>query len=186
MVAGMARPKTQAVSIECTHSHNRKFHRTMRGDRWAFSVSRSHLRGFFVCFLMGTACGPHLGADVRGRVTVQNRPLSGLIVFHPKAHGPLAGSVIDRNGYYRLETGSIRSMKPGDYTVCISGTTDGTSGTSSRPPRAGTVVEARYADPATSGLNVTVQSGTNVFDFDLLSGGGAAQETGRLSGSGSR
>lgn len=135
------------------------------------------------CFLTGTACRPFLGADVRGRVTVENKPLSGLIVFHPKARGPVAGSAIDRNGYYRLETGSIRSMRPGDYTVCISGTTDGDSGTSPWPPRAGAVVESRYADPATSGLNVTVNPGNNVFDFDLSPDGGAAERKRRSLGS---
>jgi hypothetical protein len=114
--------------------------------------------------------GPEM-ARVTGTVTYKSRPvMKGLVTFvstnasHRNATGQL-----DPNGGYRLQTESPGDgAELGDYQVTIYAHDEQIL---DYKPKVPVKVERRtpekYENPKTSGLRVTVKSGSNEFNFPL-------------------
>lgn len=114
-------------------------------------------------WLSSLGCGtqgdqPELGR-VRGRVTLDEKPLSGVIVrFFPET-GRAATATTDSHGRYDLiYTYGVHGAKVGPNAVSFAWP-DGESGTAPIP--------AKYG--AKSELQVDVKAGRNTFDFALES-----------------
>jgi hemoglobin len=91
---------------------------------------------------------PAGAASVEGHISFQGKPLSGGTVVLASAQGNAAGD-ITVTGTYRVE-----GVKPGEYSVSImAAKADG--------------VPAKFGDPKTSGLKISVQDGKNTFDIEL-------------------
>jgi len=120
-------------------------------------------------------CGSGL-SSVSGTVTLDGKPLagndklSGTVQFSPEAgRGATAVGNLDQNGRYHLSTGSRVGVLPGRYLVSVSAVEiippkvagEAGSGRLATPPR--------YADAKTSGFTAEVSSGSNSFDYALLS-----------------
>lgn len=120
-------------------------------------------------------CGDRL-ASVSGSVTLDGQPLaggpelSGIVQFVPEGGGgtPAIG-YLDANGHYQLASGSRLGIRPGKYLVSIS------AAKIIPPAQPGEAAGGRpatprlYADPRRSGLTAEVRSGSNTFDFAILS-----------------
>jgi hypothetical protein len=111
--------------------------------------------------MAGAAClgcggSPFPMGNVTGRVTYGGEPLTSGVVYFLPQHAMAAVGPIDATGRYRL-----RSRREGDgaavgrHRVFLAVDAD----------RLGAIVPDRYRDPATSGWEVEVKPGDNVFDF---------------------
>ncbi len=128
--------------------------------------------------VLGSGCSDRT-ASVSGVVKLDDAPLAiaarqrGMVVFRPVAGGATCTSLIDGSGRYSVATGSDTGVVPGDYMVSVRviELVDGEAGegASGRP-----ITPALYADPLTSGLLYSVQSGSNKIDIALDSGAGPA------------
>jgi hemoglobin len=87
-------------------------------------------------------------SSVEGHITFQGKPLSGGTVLFGSAQGNAAGD-ITVTGTYRVE-----GVKPGEYAVSIMAAK-------------ADAVPAKFGDPKTSGLRISVQDGKNNFDIEL-------------------
>jgi hemoglobin len=84
------------------------------------------------------------GGSVKGRVTFNGKPLAqGAVTLSDKG-GKAHSAAIEADGSYGLE-----NVPPGEYKVAVRGG------------------PAKFADPATSGLTVTVTKGKQVLDIEL-------------------
>jgi len=112
-------------------------------------------------------------ASVSGKVTYNGKPVPlGTVVFQandPNGHN--ATGAIGSDGSYTLQT-----EKPGDgallvdYKVSISAIEGGEVALDYVPPKPikpKRLVPEQYENPETSGLTRKVESGSNMFNFDL-------------------
>jgi hypothetical protein len=99
---------------------------------------------------------PELGY-VTGKVTLDGKPLAGVIIaFYPES-GRMGTAIVDKDGHYDVKyTNRIRGTKLGPSTVHFSWQTGDT----------GPAIPERYGDR--SELTVDVKR-KNVFNFDLVS-----------------
>lgn len=114
-----------------------------------------------ICVAAGCGkSGPEV-APVKGRVTLDGRPLSTVdIVFQPADGKPPATSRTDEEGNYQLLYKRGQNGAPvGQHTVRIAFT----SGIVAKPPN----IPERYNKQ--SELKREVKSGSNEIDFDLKS-----------------
>jgi hypothetical protein len=137
--------------------------------------------GFLWAFLAGGllaagGCGGKQDVGyVSGKVTLNGQPLSkGSVVFHNPAKGIVVSAPLQPDGSYTAKTYQLAGLPPGEYQVSISPTGVGSGETPlAEPPKpsasSGTTnIPAKYLQPKTSGLKVTVQPGKNPpFDFNL-------------------
>jgi hypothetical protein len=120
-------------------------------------------------------CGPKLG-EVIGVVTLDGQPLRGgdgvraTVVFQPVASGgvPAVGNV-GREGEYRLSSGSQEGVAPGEYAVTCTASQKIVGRDPNAAPIAKRITDPKYANAATSGLQFTVQPGSNEFNIALES-----------------
>lgn len=105
---------------------------------------------------------------VAGQVTFKKQPLKGVgVCFVPKAKGRPAIGVTDENGHYQLKTFEPNDgAVPGEYGVSVlppagkaakPGPADKTAG----------ALPAKYKSSETSGLQVTVETGKQEYNFNL-------------------
>jgi hypothetical protein len=122
-------------------------------------------------------CGSNL-AEVNGVVTVDGQPLQGgngvraTVIFQPATGvGRVAVGLVDSSGQYHLSSGSEAGVVPGEYVVTCSATqlVRGSDGSVSGGRR---VTDPKYADTKTSGLQFTVEPGSNEFNISLTSASG--------------
>jgi hypothetical protein len=116
-----------------------------------------------ICVAAGCGkSGPEV-APVKGRVTLDGRPLSTVdIVFQPEDGKPPATSRTDEEGHYELlYKRGVNGAPVGQHTVRIAFT----SGIVAKPP----TIPDRYNKQ--SELHREVKSGSNEIDFDLKSEG---------------
>ena len=116
-----------------------------------------------ICVAAGCGkSGPEV-APVKGRVTLDGRPLSTVdIVFQPEDGKPPATSRTDEEGNYELLYKRGQNGAPvGQHTVRVALT----SGIVAKPPN----IPAKYN--TASELHREVKSGNNEIDFDLKSEG---------------
>ena len=89
-------------------------------------------------------------AQLKGKVTLNGKPLAGATVAFLKGTVVVATGKTDENGSFRLATGGVPGVSPGVYTVVISRKTTTATGTKTER------IPAKYSDPKTSGLSFTV------------------------------
>ena len=120
----------------------------------------------FCLLIAGCGSGNNL-ATVRGRVTLNGRPLEGALVeFQPTATGgsPSSGTTDAEGRYELMYTFDTPGATPGEHAVSIrTGGTflDNEGREADRPER----VPAKYNTQTE--LQRTVEPGRNVLDFDL-------------------
>lgn len=118
-------------------------------------------------------CGNGM-AQVSGAVTMGGEPIAGggdtrcTVNFIPEGGAGAQGvGLVDANGRYTIQTGSLSGVKPGGYIVTILATTLVPSTVEGFPPGGRVITPRRYADPGQSGFRVEVEPGANEFQFDL-------------------
>ncbi len=123
-------------------------------------------------------CGNYHGASVEGEVTLDGQPISdsavGTVAFFPDAGGPPATGRIVYGSRYELSTGREDSLIPGEYsvTVGINEAPSSLTGKNGAPPPPGKpITPSRYRQKRTSGLQFTVEPGSNTIDLELQSKG---------------
>ena len=127
------------------------------------------------CFVL-SGCGNGL-AQVSGQVTLDGQPLRGgsgdvrvTVHFLPASGvGPTAIGLADENGNYILGTGSQTGVPPGDYVVTCAASALVRPAGGSAAPSGRRIIDPKYANATTSGLQFTVQPGNNEFDISLQS-----------------
>lgn len=101
---------------------------------------------------------------VEGNVTYSGKPLDhGMLSFLPST-GKLVGAPIRPDGRYSIE------LAPGDYTVSVNAPPklpEGFQEGDPLPPPDPNALPAKYNRKETSGLSVTVESGTGPQTFDV-------------------
>lgn len=130
--------------------------------------------GFITCLaLCGLAgCGSEFGATAEGIVTLDGKPISpGLITFAPEDPGIApAVSDLDSNGRFVLITNKKPGVRPGKYRVAIQAfrPPDVPMGQRTMTPSERLVPE-KYFDVNTSGLEFTIDPGSNDIPVELTS-----------------
>lgn len=118
--------------------------------------------------------------EVTGRVTLRGQPLpGGLVQFRHADRGHVTTARIEPDGRYEVITPQGKGLPPRTYQVSLLPPplpAFGPNPTFSRTeapaaPRVPTAIPARYRDPETSDLSLTVREGVNVFDIELKAGG---------------
>ena len=130
-------------------------------------------------------CGRHSGPPrwpVRGRVTLQGKPVNGgSITFENLTMGVAVVAPLDINGEYEMKTHNAEGLPAGTYRVSVTSQPiapprpldDQRPMIPSTPPRNANIpitpIPVRYQALASSGLTATIESGEDRrFDFDLV------------------
>jgi hemoglobin len=116
---------------------------------------------------------PAGAAVVAGKVTYNGKPLPGGFVLFQSADGKTARAEIKEDGTYRAD-----ALAPGDYKVGVDTESlkpKGPPDDKAKPPDAKgglkyLPVPAKYRDPTTSGLTLTVNKGEQTHDIALDDG----------------
>ncbi len=123
--------------------------------------------------LLTTGCGNNL-SQVTGVVTLDGQPLKGgsgvhaTVFFQPVSKaGTAAVGVVDKNGVYKLSTGSQSGITPGEYLVTYSASQIIPSATPGGTPSGKRISNPKYASAKTSGLRFEVKEGENEFDISI-------------------
>lgn len=119
-------------------------------------------------------CGGPFEATVKGQVALDGEPLgTGTVTFSPMAaDGSSAYARVTDSGRYRLQTGREFGLPAGEYRVTVVArdrpevlhTADG-----GPPPPGRMLTPAWYRSTETSGLQFTVERGSNTIDLELSS-----------------
>jgi len=118
--------------------------------------------------LMIAGCGNSDWGYLEGTVRLNGEPVGpGTMTFEPVA-GDKAGALASfgEDGKYSVRSAGRKEGAPiGEYRVAIiGGESFGEEVAGPRPP---SKIPARYSQPATSNLTVTIEPGTKTMDFDL-------------------
>jgi hypothetical protein len=130
------------------------------------------LRGLAVVavVLIVTGCGGPYDASVTGVATLDGSPIPrGTVKYIPNGAGPSAYGLIEEDGSYTLMTGREDGLPSGSYTVTVVANEKSIpSANPSAPPTPGKpITPPWYRTESTSGLNVTVQPGSNEINLEL-------------------
>ena len=116
-------------------------------------------------------CGSRQAAQVSGRVTLNDQPLTtGTVTFHPAdGQGAVAVGTIDQQGRFQISTGTDSGLAPGAYIVTVVATeafqpTDPTAEVHYRD-----LAPVRYANVSESELKADVKAGPNDVPLALRS-----------------
>jgi hypothetical protein len=135
-----------------------------------------------LCSLCVAGCGSDLASrgSVRGRVTLDGKPLTHGVVYFVHVRGSREGpatavGTISADGTYRLRTpGKGQGAESGTYRVYIQATEESPASATgdpepfATPPERWSIPE-RYTVPATSGLDFNVGTdGEQVIDIELV------------------
>lgn len=127
-----------------------------------------------VLTLLCVACSPSpFDADVSGAITLDGKPVDpGVVVFSPVDPGKNASrGNIDRSGGYYMKTKHDRGIDAGEYRVAVQvydkGEPPGPGERAS--PNLPPLVPEKYLKVETSGLEYTVEPGSNRIDIALTS-----------------
>ncbi len=125
---------------------------------------------------LASGCGG--GQDVgyvSGKVTLGGQPLGqGSVVFHNPSKGIVVAAPLGPDGSYTVKTHQGAGLPPGEYQVSISPAGVGSGETplvekpTPGPGSGGPAIPAKYLQPTSSGLKVTIKPGKNPpFDINL-------------------
>lgn len=125
-----------------------------------------------IVFFCMIGCGSEFGATAEGMVTLDGKPISpGFITFAPEDPAAVpAVSDLDSKGHFVLTTSKKHGLAPGKYKVAIQAfrPPDVPAGQRTMTPSERLVPE-KYFDVKTSGLEYTVEPGTNSIPVELSS-----------------
>lgn len=69
--------------------------------------------------ILSVGCGPSGYLSAEGVVTLDGQPLSDATVMFVSPDKALASARTNSEGEFRMETGSIEGIKPGEYAVTV-------------------------------------------------------------------
>ncbi|MAT69095.1 MAG: hypothetical protein CMJ58_06170 [Planctomycetaceae bacterium] len=119
--------------------------------------------------LSAAGCGGR-EATVEGVVTLDGQPVTtGSVSFMPASGGQKAVGVIDESGHYELMTNQDTGLDAGQYVATVTARERGESDGSGPPLPGKYLVPMKYSLPNRSGLNYTVEAGSNTIDITLTS-----------------
>lgn len=112
--------------------------------------------------------------SIDGQKVLGTEGVRGTVVFAPREEGlPTGSGVLNEKGQYSIYVGASEGLKPAPYRVSVTVTKVRPATTEGGTPSGQLMSPAKYANPQQSGLEVTVEPGSNTFDFELETGGGA-------------
>jgi hypothetical protein len=132
-----------------------------------YASGRLGLRLFHLVLLgalLSAGCGQRETYPVRGTVLYEGKPAVGAVVFlHPAgASEPMRSRPsgrVGKDGSFSITTPNLGDgAKPGDYLVTVVWRAEAGPGDSEEDED---LLPARYLDPKTSGLRITVKPGQN-------------------------
>lgn len=116
-------------------------------------------------FVLSVGCSQKETAEVRGRVTVDGKPVGpGMVIFIPESSGEGRNSATGQfgvDGQYELTTFI------GRHRVVVQGTSGASYGEELPDFGKESVIPMNYADPKLSGLTANVDAGENNIDLPL-------------------
>lgn len=122
--------------------------------------------------LASLGCGGGKESQVSGHVKLDGNPVGpGTIVFVPAegASNPADGA-IQVDGSYSLKTSRTDGLNPGKYKVTVTVLDQPEVQPGERSMIAAKLITPeKYRDPATSGLEFSVEPGSNKIDVELTS-----------------
>jgi hypothetical protein len=122
----------------------------------------------WLAVLLAGGCGKADWGYLSGTVKLNGQPVGpGTITFEP-TDAERAGSIASfgEDGQYTvISAGRKEGARVGEYRVLIQG--GSTFGEETVGPRPASKIPARYANPQTSDLKVTIESGSKTHDFEL-------------------
>ena len=126
---------------------------------------------FIVAFGMAGcgANGPKL-SPVSGRVTFQGKPVAaGMVRFSNPSAGVDIMANLQPDGTYSVRMAKGSGLPEGTYAVAVEPPrVDAPVGAMTLPPAPNRPdIPTKYRQPSTSGLTLTVKSGSNVFDVEM-------------------
>jgi hypothetical protein len=116
-------------------------------------------------------CGGVYDSSVSGVVTLDGKPLPrGTVAFNPES-GPPAYGQINSTGEYTVMTGREEGLPAGSYVVTVVSNEAPTElGKDGAPPPAGKpITPPWYRSKQTSGLNYSIEAGSNEINIELSS-----------------
>lgn len=117
-----------------------------------------------VAALATGGCGSGF-APAEGVVTLDGKPLANATVVFQAPERPLATARTDTAGRYRVETGSIEGIKPGEYRVAVAAYRSFKGSDEDAPELA---VPEKYVQPDSSGLSAVIGKWANrELNFEL-------------------
>lgn len=120
-----------------------------------------------------SGCGGVYDASVDGVVTLDSNPVPrGTVTFKPTGSGPAAYGQIQSDGSYSLRTGREEGLPPGDYQVTVVANEPAPvqqTATGAPPPPGKPITPGWYKRPETSGLQFSVEPGSNDINLELTS-----------------
>ncbi|MEM8944358.1 MAG: hypothetical protein AAGD11_04170 [Planctomycetota bacterium] len=125
-----------------------------------------------VTFVGLVGCGSEFGASVSGKVTLDGKTITpGLVTFAPEDPTaiPSVGD-LDSSGNFILTTSKKDGIRPGKYRASVQAfePPDIPPGQRSYTPSE-PLVPMKYMQVTTSGLEFTVESGSNTINIELTS-----------------
>ena len=123
--------------------------------------------------LMLNGCGGVYDSSVTGVVTLDSSPVPrGTVTFKPIGTGPSAYGQVGPDGSYTLRTGREEGIPPGQYQVAVVANEPAPmkqTASGGPPPPGKPITPAWYKRPETSGLQFTVEPGSNDINLELTS-----------------
>jgi len=124
-----------------------------------------------VCLLLSGCGSDEVRGRVVGKVTFQGQPVAeGIVVFANDQKGVHMTADIKPDGSYQIITAKGAGLPLGGYTVSVCPPLPQvTTGTFGKPPAKKPYpnIPAKYRNPKTAGLTLTVAKGENTFDIDM-------------------
>ena len=125
---------------------------------------------FVVVFIVLTGCNSSDLALVKGKVTLNGKPVpNGTVNFIPDNPGPSATGELKLDGTYALTTNKLDDgAKPGTYKVVIVAMEDQSGKLpEEKSPLPAAIVPLKYTSLATTDLTATVEKKEHTIDFEL-------------------
>jgi len=120
-----------------------------------------------------SGCGGVYDASVSGVVQLDGKPVHrGTVCYNPAGNGPSAYGRIESDGSYFLRTGREEGIPSGQYKVTVVANeppAEKRSETGGPPPAGKLITPAWYKSAKTSGLDYSIESGSNEINLELTS-----------------
>ena len=128
---------------------------------------------FAIALVAVGGCGGAYDSTVSGKVTLDGSIVPrGTVSYDPVQGGPAGYARIQENGNYSVFTGREKGLPAGEYQVTVISSEAPASqvtSTGGPPPPGKAITPAWYRTKDTSGLKVTVNSGSNEINLELTS-----------------
>jgi hypothetical protein len=128
----------------------------------------------FLIFLASVSgCGGVYDSSVTGTVTIDGTTVPrGTVTYHPTASGPAAYALIQQDGSYTVHTGREEGLPSGEYGVTVTANEPPAvqqTASGGPPPPGKPITPEWYRSKDASGLQFTVEPGSNEINLELKS-----------------